>query len=326
MKSINLAVSIGDSSGIAPEILAQQIMMGCGDLPVELTVFAPESVMKSAFRTITPSLRIDGNQILGGKIPGSLVGIDDDVEWTPGHSTDSASMAAWHALDAAINSVISGTCAALVTLPIHKANMRKIGFPFDGHTDYLASRTNTAYPVMCYDAPDLKVALVTTHIGLKQVFQILSTSLIQHTTQLLHDYLERVGFTEPRLAIAGLNPHAGSGDCFGDEERGIIEPAIKWLRDTGIDASGPFAPDTVFLRARRGEFDAVVSMYHDQGSIAIKTLDFENTVNVTLGLPIIRTSVDHGTAYEIAGQGRASHHNLDAAIRLAAKLARILES
>lgn len=241
--------------------------------------------------------------------------------WTPGSPSAVSARVAWESLDAALDAVRSGRSQALVTLPIHKANMRGIGFPFDGHTDYLAARTGATRAVMCYDSPAMVVALATTHIGLRQVFDVLTPGCIESTTRTLADYLRQKGIVNPGMAIAGLNPHAGSGDRFGDEEQRIVVPAVEQLRRDGFNVSGPIAPDTVFLRAKQGEFDAVVSLYHDQGSIAIKTLDFDHTVNVTLGLPIIRTSVDHGTAFDLAGKGRASFRNLEAATILASRLA-----
>ncbi len=315
----HLAISIGDSAGIGPEVLARFLLAGSSDISFDLTVFAPPELLEVVFHEMTPTLGIDGGYVTGSAIECRVIG-EGGGTWTPGSPSALSARIAWESLDAAIDAVRSGRLHALVTLPIHKANMRGIGFPFDGHTDYLAARTGTTRAVMCYDSPGMVVALATTHIGLRQIFDILTPGHIEFTSRTLAQYLQRKGISNPRLAIAGLNPHAGSGDRFGDEEQRVVEPAVHQLRIAGFDVSGPIAPDTVFLRARRGEFDAVVSLYHDQGSIAIKTLDFDNTVNVTLGLPIIRTSVDHGTAFDLAGKGRASFRNLEAATILASIL------
>jgi 4-hydroxythreonine-4-phosphate dehydrogenase len=322
-----LAVTVGDSAGIGPEILLMTLA-DVWEYPLaKVKVFGPRMVLFECARKLVPKLQVGANEIVGGCLECEIVDIGEPaLHWNPGFPSDASARAAWMAIDAAIESVLNGDCAALVTGPISKAQMMKIGFPEPGHTDYLATRTKSADPVMLYDSPVLKVALVTTHIPLKDVSKTLSAQRIVQVGKLLDDYLKQLNTFSPRIAVAGFNPHGGSGDIFGSEENTIIAPAVELLKKMKLNVEGPVPPDTVFLQAREGKFDAVISLYHDQGSIPVKTLDFQHTVNVTLGLPIIRTSVDHGTAFSIAGKGEASHLNLRAAISLAGKLARNIPS
>jgi 4-hydroxythreonine-4-phosphate dehydrogenase len=193
--------------------------------------------------------------------------------------------------------------------------------PWAGHTDLLAHLTTTPHVAMMFHSTPLRVVLATIHIPLAEVSRALTRDLLEKTIALTARELPRFGVAAPRIAVAGLNPHAGEHGLFGTEERDVFEPAIAACRAAGIEVSGPFPGDTIFVRASRGEFDVVVASYHDQGLIPVKLLAFGEAVNVTLGLPIIRTSVDHGTAFDIAGQGRADCGSMVAAVRLAAQLA-----
>jgi 4-hydroxythreonine-4-phosphate dehydrogenase len=210
--------------------------------------------------------------------------------------------------------------AAMVTCPINKAAIRIAGCHYNGHTELLAERTRSKFFAMMLAGNRLRVVLVTIHVPLKEVSSLLSEEkvllTIKLTCQTLH---ERFGLKTPRIAVAGLNPHAGEGGMFGDEEKTIITPAIHGARNQGFDVTGALPPDTVFYQAANGRYDAVVSMYHDQGLIPFKLIHFNDGVNITLGLPIIRTSVDHGTAYDIAGTGTANPGSLIAAITMAAQ-------
>jgi 4-hydroxythreonine-4-phosphate dehydrogenase len=209
----------------------------------------------------------------------------------------------------------------LTTCPISKASLNDAGYSFPGHTEMLASLTQTSNFAMMMAGSKLRVTLVTIHRPLREVAKALSIEEIYRLIMITHTALVvDFGIPQPRLAVAGLNPHAGEGGLFGDEEKRFITPAIALGRQQGLNVSGPFPPDTVYFKAASGEFDAVVSMYHDQGLIPFKLLHFENGVNVTLGLPIVRTSVDHGTAYDIAGKGLAKHSSLAEAIQLAAAM------
>lgn len=212
---------------------------------------------------------------------------------------------------------------AMVTAPISKEHLSLAGYRYPGHTEFLADLSHTKDFRMMFASPSLRVVLATIHEALKRVPKLLNEPLVLKTIEMTHDHLRKwFGIPKPRIAVCGLNPHASEGGIFGDEEAKFITPAINKLKRRGTHASGPYPPDTIFQRAVRGEFDAVVAMYHDQGLIPLKLLHFDNAVNITLGLPFIRTSVDHGTAFDIAGKGIANPSSMIAAIRLAVELAR----
>ena len=225
-------------------------------------------------------------------------------------------------LDRAIEGALQSEFAAIVTAPVHKGIINDAGIPFTGHTEYLAERTGSPRSVMLLAAGELRVALATTHLPLKDVSRAITTeSLLETATILAADLRRWWGISAPRIAVCGLNPHAGEGGHLGQEEIRVIAPAIRTMRERGIEASGPFPADTVFVPAMLAKFDAVLAMYHDQGLPVIKHAGFDQAVNVTLGLPILRTSVDHGTALELAGSGLASSGSLGAAIELALRIA-----
>ncbi|MDE2456042.1 MAG: 4-hydroxythreonine-4-phosphate dehydrogenase PdxA, partial [Burkholderiales bacterium] len=218
-----------------------------------------------------------------------------------------------------------GEAAALVTAPIHKEALAAAGVPYPGHTEMLqalAAAAGAAPPPvrMMLANPELRVVLATIHVSLRAAIEALDFDLVLESIRIAHRAAAAWGQTAPRIAVAGLNPHAGEGGLFGSEEQRFIGPAVQAARAEGIAASGPWAPDTVFMRARRGEFDLVVAMTHDHGLIPVKYLGVEEGVNVTLGLPFVRTSPDHGTAFDIAGSGRADPSSLVAAIRMARAL------
>lgn len=215
----------------------------------------------------------------------------------------------------------STPAAALVTAPVSKESINKTGFNFTGHTELLAQKTLSRKVTMMFAAPQLKVALATTHIAYKKVLLYLTANKILSTIEQTDDGLRKYfRIAQPRIAVCGLNPHAGEGKAFGNEESRIIEPAIKLARERKINCSGPAPADSVFYRAIKGEFDAVVALYHDQGLIPIKTMAFSDAVQVTLGLPFIRTSPAHGVAYDIAGKGIANPASMIEAIKLAASM------
>jgi len=218
----------------------------------------------------------------------------------------------------------SGAVGGVVTNPINKAALYDAGFPYPGHTEFLAALTGASgREIMMLASPQLRVVPVTIHVSLRDAMASLSTDRIIAATRTTHHALRcDFGIGQPRLAMAGLNPHAGEQGALGDEEQIIIGPAIEALRREGIDVSGPWPPDTMFTAAARAKYDAAICMYHDQALIPLKTLDMEHGVNVTLGLPIMRTSPDHGTAYDIAGKGVADATSLIAAIELCARLSR----
>jgi 4-hydroxythreonine-4-phosphate dehydrogenase len=221
----------------------------------------------------------------------------------------------------AVELTTSGDASAVVTNPIHKATLYAAGFAFPGHTEFLASLSNVRSPVMMLSIDGLRVVPVTVHVSLAEAVRMLSADAIERMTTILNASLKRdVGIVSPRIGVAALNPHAGESGTMGLEEQTIIAPAIQRLRDAGIDATGPFPADTLFHAASRQRFDAIVCMYHDQALIPLKTLDFHGGVNTTLGLPFVRTSPDHGTAFDIAGKGVADPASLLAALRLASRM------
>ena len=240
---------------------------------------------------------------------------------TPGRPTPESGRAAWDALEEAARFVQDGTIQAVVTGPVHKESLHAIGFPFPGQTEFFAARSGTENFAMCLTGGPLTVGLATIHVPLRDVPRLLRADEIVRVGKLLRDFLRTRLGREPRIAVAGLNPHAGESGRFGDEEQTIIAPAVTELTAHG-DFTGPLSPDTVFHRAASGEFDGVLCMYHDQGLIPLKLLAFDTGVNVTLGLPFPRTSPDHGTAFDLAGTRRANHRSMLAAMNLAADMLR----
>jgi len=264
---------------------------------------------------------------LPSKGSGGGLGIRFEVIGDPsplheGHPCREGSLRAITSLEEAARRAVSGELAAVVTGPVSKRQLHEAGFSFPGQTEFFATRAGVENFAMLLTGGPLTVALVTAHVPLKEVATLLSTSEIARVGDLLATFLRRRGIASPRIAVAGLNPHAGENGDLGDEEERVIAPAIPLLRTGNPDAefSGPWSPDTIFWRASQGEFDAVLCMYHDQGLIPLKLLGFHNGVNVTIGLPFIRTSPDHGTAYELAGKGLARPDSFLAAVRLAAEL------
>ena len=232
-----------------------------------------------------------------------------------------AGRAAYDLLVRAAADALHGAVDAVATAPINKEAFRLAGLPWSGHTDLLAHLTGASHVAMMFYSDALRVVLATVHIALAEVPRALTQASLESTIALTAREFPRFGVPAPRIGVAGLNPHAGEHGLFGGEEDRVIRPAIAACRAKGIDVSGPFPGDTIFVRAIRGEFDVVVACYHDQGLIPVKLVAFGQAVNLTLGLPIVRTSVDHGTAFDIAGRGVADPGSMIAAVRLAARLA-----
>ena len=243
--------------------------------------------------------------------------------FVPGVLNGVAGRAAYDVIVRAVKDAQHGVVEAIATAPVNKEAFRLAGLPWSGHTDLLAHLTGAPHVAMLFYSEGLRVVLATVHIPLAEVPRALTASSLEATIALTARELPRFGFERPRIAVAGLNPHAGEHGLFGSEEDTAIRPAIEACRARGIDVAGPFPGDTVFVRARRGDFDVVVACYHDQGLIPVKLVAFGRAVNVTLGLPIVRTSVDHGTAFDIAGKGLADPESMIAAVLLAARLARV---
>lgn len=241
-----------------------------------------------------------------------------DVAVRPGSGSKAGAQAAIASIERAVEAALAGDADAICTAPIHKSTLRSAGFKHPGHTELLAERSGTTDYAMMLEGGGLRVALATIHVPLASVPGLLDRSELVRLMKLLNrslvDFDVDLKAGKARIAVAGLNPHAGEGGLLGDEEIRIIAPAIEEARAGGVDARGPFAADTIFHRARSGEFDAVLAMYHDQGLVAVKTLDFHGGVNTTLGLPFVRTSPDHGTGYDIAGTGAARPDSMIAAL------------
>jgi 4-hydroxythreonine-4-phosphate dehydrogenase len=283
-----IAITVGDPAGIGPEVAAR----AASDARV-LAVCVPLVYGPAAGRS-----------------------------FAPGVLSADAGRAAYETIVRAVEDARRGVVQAIATAPINKEAFRLAGLPWSGHTDLLAHLTDARSVAMMFYADALRVVLATIHIALADVPKVLTADVMEATIRLTSCEMPRFGYPRPRIAVAGLNPHAGEHGLFGREEETTIRPAIESCRATGIDVSGPFPGDTVFVRARRGEFDVVVACYHDQGLIPVKLLAFGQAVNVTLGLPIVRTSVDHGTAFDIAGQGIADPQSMIASVLLAARLAK----
>ena len=325
-----LAVTLGDPCGVGPEIIVKalaKLKENSEALPLvigdRLAVQRAIDLVGVPFRIQTvedpsedPAFSEEGTLYV--KSPSSL-GLDDIAYGRP---TPTACHSIVQSIRIAISWAMEGKIDAMVTCPIHKANLHLNGFAFPGHTEFLQELTHTPHVVMMLAGPRLRVALATIHHALAHVPRLLTPETLRQTIEITAHALHRdFGLSVPRLAVAALNPHAGEAGRFGNEENDIIEPVIRSFSDSFCRVSGPYSPDTLFHRAYEGEFDAVIAMYHDQGLIPVKLVHFYDAVNVTLGLPIVRTSVDHGTAYDIAGTGKAQPHSLLAAIQLAATIA-----
>jgi 4-hydroxythreonine-4-phosphate dehydrogenase len=325
-----LALTLGEPAGIGPDItfaawrrrhelrldpfyvladpkfLRARAERMAVDIPI--TVVDPVTA-EAAFKTTLP-----------------VVDIGIAITAEAGRPDDTSAAAAIAAIRRAVADVLSGAAAAIVTNPVAKNVLYRSGFTEPGHTEYLAKLTEeataiAAHPVMLLWSPELAVVPVTIHLALKDVVARLTSDLIVDTGRIVaEDLIRRFGIARPRLAIAGLNPHAGEEGALGEEDITVVRPAVERLKAQGIDARGPLPADTLFHAAARRTYDVALAMYHDQALIPIKTLAFDHGVNVTLGLPFVRTSPDHGTAFDIAGTGRADPSSLIAALRLAARL------
>jgi 4-hydroxythreonine-4-phosphate dehydrogenase len=250
-----------------------------------------------------------------------LYGTIDDPAIPIGRVSARAGQAAYEAIVAAVNDARAGKIAAMATAPINKEAFAAAQVPWRGHTELLAHLTGAARVAMMFYADELRVVLATVHVPLADVPHLLTRERVEEVIDLTAVELPKFGLPSPRLAVAGLNPHAGEHGLMGLEDEAVLRPAVEACRARGISVDGPFPADTVFVRAIRGDFDAVIACYHDQGLIPVKLVAFGRAVNVTLGLPIVRTSVDHGTAFDIAGQGIADASSLVSAVLLAARLA-----
>jgi 4-hydroxythreonine-4-phosphate dehydrogenase len=283
-----VAITVGDPAGIGPEIAARA---------------SQDARVREACDPV-------------------IYGPPQPERFAPGTLSAAAGRAAYECVVKAVSDARMGLVDAVATAPINKLAWARAGLPWKGHTDLLAHLCGVPRVAMLFHAPGLNVSLATVHVPLAEVPRVLTRERVRDTIELTAGAMPAFGVPRPRVAVAGLNPHAGEEGLLGAEEAEIIAPAVADARRSGIEASGPHPADTIFHRAARGEFDAVVACYHDQGLIPVKLLAFGRAVNVTIGLPIIRTSVDHGTAFDIAGKGEADPGSLIEAVLLAARLAR----
>lgn len=316
-----LAITLGDIAGVGPEIalkimkdyMNQVIVYGSYDVlnyynekynyGYKLNVIeSPKQFLENTVNIIDP-LPIKMNEFEIGKL------------------SSECGKRAYLYIEKAVQDALNKLNTGLVTCPLNKEALYMGGYMFAGHTEILANLTNTKSYAMLLWSDKLKTIHVSTHVSLKQAIDRVKKERIVEVSKLANDTLIKAGYNNPKIAIAGLNPHAGENGLFGDEEIKEIIPAIEELRKENINVEGPIAPDTVFLKCLKGQYDLVVAMYHDQGHIPLKLLDFDGGVNVTVGLPIIRTSVDHGTAFDIAGSNSANPNSLIASIKLALALA-----
>jgi 4-hydroxythreonine-4-phosphate dehydrogenase len=322
-----IALTMGDPAGIGPEVIAKTFAEPGFHERDRVVVVGDVAVMERAVRLLGLSLRVNpvagpeealfGEGVIDLMPAGEL---PDDLPF--GELDARAGAAAFEYVRRATELAMDGEVDAVSTAPLNKEAMHMGGFEYPGHTEILAELTGTKDYAMMLVAPDLRVIHVSTHVSLAEAIERVRPERELAVIRLAHAALRKLGIEEPRIAVAGLNPHAGESGLFGTEDAERIAPAVEEARREGIDAGGPYPPDTVFSRVRRGEFDIVVVQYHDQGHIPVKLLGFESGVNVTVGLPFFRTSVDHGTAFDIAGTGKADHTSLRAALDLACELAR----
>ena len=328
MIPVPLALSLGDPAGVGPELIAEAWLRRAQEGLPPFFVCGGRSVLEQVARKMgkaVPIIAIDeiadaraafsqGLPVLGAPGPA----------WRPGQPDSDGASLAYDSLKWATSMVRSGLAGGLVTGPIAKSLLAAIGFDYPGQTEFVAEACGVAAEdaVMMLAGPSLRTVPLTVHVALSSVPGLITSALIERRASIVAAALRRdFGLASPRLAVAALNPHAGEDGRMGDEDMAIIAPAVAALRAAGIDASGPHSADALFAPHRRGSYDVAICMYHDQALIPVKALDFDQGVNVTLGLPIVRTSPDHGTAFDIAGTGQASAGAMIAAIRMAGECA-----
>jgi 4-hydroxythreonine-4-phosphate dehydrogenase len=311
---VRIALSSGEPAGVGPDLC---LAVAQRPFECELICLADRDLLAERAKR----LNLD--------VPGTLTIAHHPLAKpsAPGKLDRANSRYVLSLIDSAIDGALSGEFDAIVTAPVHKGTINDAGIPFSGHTEYLAERTRAPLPVMMLATPELRVALATTHLPLKDVSAAITIDSLCQTLEVLNADLQKWwSLRAPRIAVCGLNPHAGEGGYLGDEEIRTIGPAIERMRQRGLNVTGPIPADTAFVPAKLAECDAVLAMYHDQGLPVIKHAGFDRAVNVTLGLPILRTSVDHGTALDLAGTGRADASSLAAAIDLAIAITRAAPS
>ncbi len=318
--SAPLAMTIGDPAGIGPEIVAR--LAASGALTRDLVLVGDAGVMRRALAAFGDGRTLHVVESPRTPAPGEgprliQAGPALPADLPVGRVDARAGAAAFAAIETAIALCLAGATLGLVTAPISKEALKRAGIAYPGHTEILADRCATPDAAMMLANDALRVLLVSIHVALREALEAVTLEAELRAIRLADRGARALGVAAPRIAVAGLNPHAGENGQFGREDLDIIAPAVAAARAEGLDASGPHPPDTVFMRARAGEFDIVVAQYHDQGLIPVKYLGLDKGVNITVGLPFVRTSVDHGTAFDIAGKGLADPSSLAEALRLA---------
>lgn len=317
-----IGITMGDPSGVGAEIIVKALR----DLPAAerfRTAVIGDPIYLERANAITASglrFSIEGKDAPEGTVPVFPVAVDQS-QVTDGKVSPAAGDAAYRFVARAVQAALANEIAVIVTAPLNKEALHAGGHHFEGHTELLAHLTGSKQSFMLLASEKLSTVHVSTHVSLAGAVKRATTERVLATIRAGNDHFKRMGMENPRIAVSGLNPHCGENGLFGDEEGVYIAPAIKQAQAEGINVKGPLPGDTVFYRAYQGEFDLVVAQYHDQGHIPTKLIAFDTTVNVSLGLPIARTSVDHGTAFDIAWKGVASHVNMNAAIAYARRMA-----
>ncbi|NUU66084.1 D-threonate 4-phosphate dehydrogenase [Enterobacteriaceae bacterium BIT-l23] len=321
-----IAVTMGDPAGIGPEIIIKSLAEGeLSGSPV-VVVGCAQTLRRLLALNITPQaeLRIIDDVAQAQFSPGVIHVIDealaDPGSLKPGVVQAPAGDLAYRCIKRATALALAGKVCAIATAPLNKEALHLAGHHYPGHTELLAHLTDSKDYAMVLYTDKLKVIHVTTHIALRKFLDTLSEERVKTVIQIADSFLRRVGYQDPRIAVAGVNPHAGENGLFGDEELKIVGPAVEAMRAKGLNVAGPCPPDTVFMQCHEGMYDMVVAMYHDQGHIPLKLLGFYDGVNITAGLPFIRTSADHGTAFDIAWTGKARSESMAVSIQLAMQI------
>lgn len=310
-----IAVSMGDPAGIGAEIIVKALNNPKTQEEAQYSIIADRSVLERACTMCGVKKTIldqDFVEIIDMKNCPS-----NSFEF--GKVSKNCGRAAYEYIEKAVSLTLEGRAKALCTAPINKESLRAAGVPFIGHTEILSDLTNTQDPLTLFEVRDLRVFFLSRHVSLKQACSLVKKERIIDYVKRCTEALDQLGIQSGTMAIAGLNPHSGEHGLFGNEEVDEVEPAVKALKEMGYAVEGPIGADSVFYQALKGKYNSVLSLYHDQGHIATKTLDFERTISITCGMKIVRTSVDHGTAFDIAGKGEASEVSMIEALRLAVK-------
>lgn len=326
MKGPLVAVTMGDPAGIGPEIIAKTFSEEDFHGESGAFVVGDAGIMKRVVRQLGLSLRVNpiarpGEALFEPDTVDVLTTSELPEDLTFGKLDARAGEAAYRYVERATELANTGIVDAVATAPLNKEAMHLAGYEYPGHTEIFARLTGTKDYAMMLVTAELKVVHISTHVSLREAIDQVKPERELAVIRLAHNSLHALGVEKPRVAVAGLNPHAGENGLFGTEEAEMIAPAVEAAVEEGIDVTGPWPPDTILMRARHGEFDIVVVQYHDQGHIPIKLMGFDTGVNITVGLPFFRTSVDHGTAFDIAGIGKADHASMRAALDLARRLA-----